>query len=296
MRVAITGTTGRVGAALASHLVKRHEVIRLPRTVCDLASPSSLRRVLDSLECDVFINPAAITSLETCDADPDLAMRVNAEAPEEIAAWAASRGIRVMHFSTDYVFGGQLSGYRTESESPAPVSVYGSSKLAGESAVLAHEGNLVLRVSWVFGPEKPSFVDQIVNAALAGKPLAAVADKFSLPTLTTDLAGWVDRLIESDATGLLHACNPGNPVSWHGLAAAVIEEMASCGLLRQVPEIAELQLRKMESFRADRPRFTAMDTRRLSAALGKPLRPWPVALSDYVRSQYSGLRKTGDCP
>lgn len=291
MRVAITGTTGRVGAALARHLASRHQVFPLPRSLCDLADRVSLERTLAGLDCEVFIHPAGITSLETCENDPPLAMRVNAEAPGEIAAWAANRGVRMIHFSTDYVFGGQMPGLRSEVETPAPVNVYGQSKLAGERAVLAHPGNLVLRVSWVIGPEKPSFVDQIFDAALAGRPLAAVADKFSLPTFTRDLAEWVEGLIDSNTSGLFHASNPGEPVSWHGLATAVVREMAACGIIGDCPEIAEQKLDEMTAFRALRPRFTAMDTCRLSAVLGQPIRPWPAALEEYVRGR---CRPPGD--
>jgi dTDP-4-dehydrorhamnose reductase len=147
----------------------------------------------------------------------------------------------------------------------------------------------VIRVSWVFGPEKPSFVDQVFDDAFAGRPLAAIADKFSLPACTTDLAQWTERLLETGACGVLHACNSGEAVSWHGMAEFVVREMTACGLLRSCPEIAELTLDEMTTFRARRPRFTAMDTRRLSGILGQPLRSWPEALADHVRSRRAGL-------
>lgn len=285
MRVAVTGTTGRVGAALARHLSIRHEVIELPRTVCDLADSDSLSSCLSELDCEVFINPAGITSLEACEDDPRLAMRVNGAAPGKIAIWAAERGVRMIHFSTDYVFAGDSTVLLTEADPARPVSAYGRSKLAGERAVLAHPGNLVLRVSWVFGPEKPSFVDQIHDRALAGLPLAAVADKFSLPTCTADLAGWVDALLDTRAEGILHACNPGPPVTWHGMAQAVIREMVTNGTLSTPPRIQEQTLAEMTAFRAVRPRFTAMNTHRLSSLLGgMTFRRWQEALSDYVRT------------
>ena len=289
MRVAITGTTGRVGAALVKRLGSCHEVIPLPRAVCDLADPESLKAALADLDCDVFINPAAITSLEACEDDPHLSMRVNSAAPGKIALWAAARGVRMIHFSTDYVFDGECTIPLTEDMAARPVSAYGRGKLAGEKGVLAHPGNLVIRVSWVFGPEKPSFVDQVFDDALAGRPLAAIADKLSLPVLTTDLARWTESLLESDASGILHACNPGEAVSWHGMAAFVVREMTACGVLRSCPEIAELTLAEMAAFRARRPRFTAMDTHRLSAVLGETLRTWPEALAEHVRARCNKL-------
>jgi dTDP-4-dehydrorhamnose reductase len=285
MRVAITGTTGRVGAALVKRLAASHEVIALPRTVCDLADSNSLKSALADLECEVFVNPAAMTNLEACEEDPRLAMRVNSAAPGKIALWAAERGVRMIHFSTDYVFGGDGCIPLAEEMAPGPLSAYGRSKLAGEKAVLAHPGNLVIRVAWVFGPEKPSFVDQVFDEALAGRPLAAISDKFSLPVFTTDLAEWSESLLETDASGILHACNPGDAVSWHGMAVVVAREMTARGTLRSCPEIAELRLADMSSFRARRPRFTAMDSGRLATIINRKLRPWPEALAEHVRAR-----------
>jgi len=282
MRVAVTGITGRLGAALAARLSCRHEVIPLPRAVCDLADDASLKAALESLDCGVFLNPAAITGIEDCEDDPRLAMRVNSAAPGKIALWAARRGVRMIHFSTDYVFGGNTTIPSGETTPPAPVNAYGRSKLAGEMAVLAHPGNLVIRVSWVFGPEKPSFVDQVFDAAITGRPLAAVVDKLSRPSSTADLAEWIEAMLGKDVEGLLHACNPGPPVSWHGMAVFVVREMAKLGLLKNVPEVAEQTMENIPVFRARRPRFTAMDTSRLASLLGHELRPWPQALAAHV--------------
>ena len=218
-----------------------------------------------------------------------MAMRVNAEAPAEIARWAADRGVPVFHFSTDYVFGGGNAELRGESDVAEPVNAYGRSKLAGERAVLAYSENCVIRVSWVFGPDKPSFVDQIFDTALAGKPLAAVADKFSLPVSTSDLAEWMEQLIVRKTTGVIHACNSGEPVSWHDMAVAVVEEMAACGILSGVPPVEKQSLSEITFFRAVRPRYTAMATTRLTATLGHAPRPWREALSEHVRSRCSLL-------
>jgi dTDP-4-dehydrorhamnose reductase len=288
-RIAVTGTTGRVGAALARHLAADHHVIPLPRSGCDLADRQRLAATLDRLDCDIFINPAGVTSLEACEDDPATAFRINAEAPGEIAAWAASRGISLFHFSTDYVFDGKLPGLRGEEEPAAPLSVYGHSKLAGEEAVLAHPGHRVIRVSWVFGPEKPSFVDLVFEQALASKPLAAIADKFSLPVFTRDLAEWIAQMIPSDRCGRFHACQSGEPASWHDMACAVVHEMAASDVIPKPPEVARQHLTEMTAFRAPRPRFTALDTRRLTELLGHPPRDWRDALVEYVRFRCASL-------
>jgi dTDP-4-dehydrorhamnose reductase len=282
MRIAITGTGGRVGAALARGLAGHHEITAFTRASMDLADPDRLSRVLDSLNCDVFIHPAGITGLEPCEDEPEMAERVNVRAPEVIANWAAARGVRMIHFSTDYVLGGASPGFHEESEAPEPLSVYGRGKLAGERVVLSHPGNLVLRVSWVFGPEKPSFIDKVLESALAGKPLEAVADKFSLPTFTGDLVGWVRELLDSDASGVMHACNSGEPVSWHGMAEEVLGQAVGLGILGTKPGVAPQKLDEAAAFRATRPRHTAMATGRLTAAIGHPPRHWKLALADYL--------------
>jgi dTDP-4-dehydrorhamnose reductase len=283
MRVAITGTTGRLGAALARRLATCHEVIPLPRAECDLADSESLQLALSRLDCDVLLNPAGITSVEACEDDPRMAMRVNSAAPGKIALWAAEKGVRVIHFSTDYVFDGKLPGLRVEAESASPINAYGRSKLAGERAVLTHPGNLVLRVSWLFGPEKTSFVDRMIDMALAGEPLEAVADKWSIPTFTADLVEWVSDLLEKEVSGVLHACHSGDPVSWYDLTKLIVDELHACGALDECPTVRKQSLKEHGTLRAERPRHTAMSSERLAAVLGKPLRSWNDAVREYVR-------------
>lgn len=290
MRIAVTGTTGRVGAALARRFSDAgHTVIHLPRSSFDLADPTAMRRVLRDLDVDVFLHPAGITSVDAAEDDPALTFRINTTAAAEIATWAAGKNIRMVYFSTDYVFGGQTPGLRTEDETPAPLGTYGASKLAGEQAVLAASPNhLVCRVSWVFGPEKPSFVDQIVANATAGNPLTAIADKFSLPTSTAAICEWISLLLQTQATGIFHLCHPGPPVSWHTLAEFTIETLIPETPRTPRTTITPLPLHQASGFRAPRPQFTAMSTQKLQTHIGThlPLTPWPDALKTYLLTQY----------
>lgn len=282
MRVAITGTTGRVGSALAKHFSGNHEVIPLPRTEFDFSDPLSMAARLECLDCEVFLNPGGLTSLEACEDDPELARQLNVQAPSQLAAWASLHGVKLVHFSTDYVFSGELPRLRGESETPGPLSVYGRTKLAGEQVVLAHPEHLVLRVSWVFGPEKASFLDSVIRDALEGKSLSAIADKFSLPTHTRDLCEWTEELIKHDATGLFHACQAGPPVSWHGMAEVAVDQLVREGRLSELPAILATKLEETTAFRAKRPRHTAMSTAKLGQALGEMPRDWQAAIRDYV--------------
>ena len=282
MRIAITGTTGRVGRALANHLAGRHEVTELPRTRLDLAAPG-FSRLLEELDFEVLLNPAGLTGLEQCEDDPELAFQVNVAAPAAMAEVCRERGKRMLHFSTDYVFDGLKPGLRTEDEEPAPLSVYGKTKREGEQAVLA-AGGTVMRVSWVFGPEKPALPDQILDRALAGQELAAVADKFSRPTFTGDLCEWVAAWLDAGTpAGIFHASNGGPVTSWHGMALEVLAVLAEKGIA--VPPLKALALDEMTAFRAPRPRHTAMETRRLEVRLGKAPRDWREAMRGHLESR-----------
>lgn len=280
-RLAITGTTGRVGRALADRLGGRHEVIELPRREWDLADPTLAERVA-GLDFEILLNPAAMTSLEACEEEPERGERVNGAAPGELAAVCARLGRRMIHFSTDYVLAGERPGLHGEDEAVRPVSAYGRSKARGERGVLA-AGGCVLRVSWVFGPERPAFPDQVLERALAGEPLAAIADKTSLPTFTRDLAEWVGKLIEAGTpAGIFHGCNSGEPVSWHEIAGEVGDFLVKRGRLETRPSVRRLKLAEMEAFAAERPRHTAMSTVKLERLAGGPLRGWREALEEHL--------------
>ncbi len=282
MRIAVTGTTGRVGRALACSLAGRHEVIELPRGCFDLAS-ADIREALGELDFDILLNPAGLTGLEQCEDDPWLARQVNAGAPAEMARFCRDRGRKLLHFSTDYVFDGIRPGLRTEDEEAAPLSVYGRTKLEGEQAVMA-AGGTVMRVSWVFGPEKAAFPDQMLDRALAGQELSAVADKYSRPTFTADLSRWVAGWLEAGApAGCFHACNGGPLTSWHGMAVEVLGFLGDKGIA--TPPLKALRLDEMTAFRAPRPRHTGMDTRRLARLLGEEPRDWREALREHLESR-----------
>lgn len=286
MRIAVTGTTGRVGRALADRLADRHEIIEVPRSLLDLASPDPAGP-LEPLDFDILLHPAAMTGLEACEDDPDLAYRVNAHAPKELARLCANRGKRIIAFSTDYVFGGHEPGLRTEEEKAEPLSVYGASKLAGEEGVI-EAGGTVVRVSWVFGPEKAAFPDQVFDDALAGRPLAAVADKYSLPAFTGDLADWIAGMLSNGfPPGILHACNSGDPVTWHDLACETVGFLHEHGHLPAVPEVRRLGLSEIPFFRAARPWYTAMSTDRLTGLLGVRPRDWRDALKAHLADRIS---------
>ena len=140
MRILLTGRSGQVGGALLPRLQGFGQIIAPNETELDLTQPVEISRILDQPAPDLIINPAAYTAVDKAEDEPELALRVNAEGPGVIARWAALRGVPLIHFSTDYVFNGAGDRAWREDDEVQPLSVYGSSKLAGENAVRAAGG------------------------------------------------------------------------------------------------------------------------------------------------------------
>lgn len=278
----LLGARGRLGAALA----RAWQARAFGRSDVDVSDLDQLAEFLRAQSFQVLVNCTGLTSLEACEEQPELARVVNARAPEVMAREADRAGARLIHFSTDYVFDGELGRLYREDDVPRPVSVYGRSKLEGEDRVLAvNLRHLVVRVSWVFGPDKPSFVDMMLGRALTGQRLEAVADKTSCPTFTGDVAGWLAPWLESDLPGgLLHACNSG-VCSWREFAQRAVEIAEELGWAPAAREVRPLAMKDMKTFRAVRPPHTGMACGRLADVLGCAPRPWPDALREYLGSR-----------
>ncbi len=282
MKIVITGTTGRLGAALARVYQERGwEILRLDRKTVDLEHRESLIRWLGDHDFDVLINPAAVTSLEKCEDEPVLAHQVNAEAPQCMAAACRAKQAAMIHVSTDYVFDGETPEPCTESDPAHPVNVYGRTKLAGERLVLeTYPKAWVARVSWLFGPDYPSFVETILGRHARGEPLAAIADKQSVPSYVDDIAEAFVRLLDlRESGGVVHVCNGGS-ASWHTYGREVMRLSGG-----DPGMVAPLRLEEMTSFRARRPVHTAMTNDKLAQLTGLRMRPWQEALADYLSSR-----------
>lgn len=293
-RVAVTGTTGRLGGAL----LKRWSgpdpaglaVVALDRALLPLDRPDDIPAALADVEFDALVHCAAMTSVDECEREPDLTHRVNALAPAALAEECRRRGARMLHVSTDYVFAGAETGLRIESDPCQPLSVYGRAKLAAERSVLdLLPDAIVARVSWVFGPEKPSFIEQLLGHAATQAEVAAIADKWSAPAYTADLADWLLALLRHpDASGVVHACNRGS-CSWHELGQFALDTATELGAGLQARTVAPLSLADFPQFIAPRPIHTAMATDRLAALLGIEVPDW----RDAVRRHLIDLKKSG---
>ena len=282
MNIAIIGTNGRLGAALAREYARIFRITAFGRNQLDLGKLEQIRPILSNTEFDLLINCAALTNVDYCESHREEALLINAKGPRLLAEICSEKSARLIHISTDYVFDGKQDTPYIEKDPPAPLSVYAESKLAGEEEVLAvSPKNLVVRLSWVFGPDKPSFIDQIIQRARENDMVTAVADKFSSPTYTVDAVNWLRLAWENDAQGILHLCNSG-ACSWQEWAQYAIDVCRSVGIPIKAERVGALSLADMKNFVARRPAHTVLSNAKFSALTGVQPRHWREAVAEYI--------------
>ena len=288
MKIVILGAGGRLGAALLREYRDKFEVTGFDRTQLDLSDLSGVWEKLQKTDFDVLINAAGFTKVDLCETQPDQAFLINAEAPRVLARICGEKSSRLIHFSTDYVFDGEKREPYTEEDEAAPISVYGESKLAGENNVVTAEGrNLVVRVSWVFGPDRPSFIDAMIKGAQERERVDAIADKFSAPTYTHDIAEMLPQFFERDVEGgILHFANSGQ-CSWQEYAQWALDCCQDAGLPLRVSTVGAGKLENMANWVARRPVYSVLSTAKYTTLTGISPRTWREAVSDYITRFYS---------
>jgi len=301
MKLVILGVGGRLGAALLREYRDKFHVTGFSHTQLDLSDLDAIREKLRSTSFDVLINAAGFTKVDLCETQPDRAFLINAEAPRVVAEICGEKSARLIHFSTDYVFDGAKRKPYTEEDEASPISIYGESKLAGEKEVLAVQNqNLVVRVSWVFGPDRPSFIDAMIQQAQENEEIDAVADKFSTPTYTLDIAEMLGRILDDWSRrapapdgpaagrlqGILHFANAGQ-CSWQEYAQWAVECCHDAGLPLKAKTIGAQKLRDMSNWIAHRPVYSVLSTAKYTRLTGVSPRTWREAVSDYITRFYS---------
>lgn len=294
-KIIIVGSGGRLGAALVREWrAQGDSVLGLNRALLDLSNPTQVREQLESLDFEVLVNCAALTNVDRCEQEIEEAFRVNSAAVATLADLCTRKKARCVHISTDYVFDGEKRSPYTEEDEPRPISQYGASKLSGERCLHAvADRHLVVRVSWVFGPDRASFVDQILDRALRHERVEAIADKISVPTYTNDAAVLLRPVLEnSSIDGVVHLANAG-ACSWQEYGQHALDCAAAAGVSLRTEKVEPITLADMRSFVARRPVYTALDTAKLARLTGLAPRPWEEAVDEYVRT-YWVPRVTGD--
>jgi len=301
MKIVILGAGGRLGAALVREYRGKYDVEGFNHTQLDLSNLNGVRERLGTTNFDVLINAAAFTNVDLCETERDRAFLINAEAPGVLARICCDKRAKLIHFSTDYVFDGEKRAPYTEEDEAKPISVYGESKLAGEKNVLATENrHLVVRVSWVFGPDRPSFIDGIIKRAQENREVDAIADKVSAPTYTVDIAEMIGRVLDAWSRrarapdglragrlqGIVHFANAGE-CSWQEYAQWALDRCHEAGLPLKATNVGARKLKDMANWIARRPVYSVLSTAKYTKFTDMPPRTWREAVADYIRRFYS---------
>lgn len=280
MKIVLLGATGQVGRELMRVLPALGDVVACDRTRADLERPEEVVALLARERPAGIVNAAAYTAVDRAESDPDRAALVNATAVAAIAAEAARQDALLVHYSTDYVFDGAAPGCRTETDEPRPLSVYGSTKLAGERAIAAAGcRHWIFRTSWVYAPHGSNFLRTILRLAGERDELAVVADQTGAPTsaaLVAQVTGrFLARLADAPpASGLYHLA-PRGAVTWHGYARVILEAARAHGLPLRVPPEAVRPLATADyPTAARRPANSLLCTAKLESALADTLANW----------------------
>jgi dTDP-4-dehydrorhamnose reductase len=286
-RILLTGGTGQLGTELIPRLSRLGTVISPRRPELDLAAAEATARIV-ALRPTHVVHAAAATDVERCEQDPAWAYAVNAEGTCRVAQACRAVGAWLLYVSTDYVFDGNTCQPYREGEPPAPMNVYGRSKLAGEVRVQALvPQSAVVRTAWVYGHVGRNFVATVLQRLQAGEVLTVVTDQVGSPSYASDLAEGIAQLVARGATGVFHLTNSGS-CSWFELAQAIAQEIGS-DPARVLP-ITSATL----GLRARRPAYSVLANAAWKALGLSPLRPWDAAL--HARLARDGMVKSTQAP
>ena len=249
--ILITGKTGQVGYELERSLQGLGEIIALDRSQMDLADLDQVRDVIRRIKPTLIVNPAAYTAVDKAESEPELALRINGEAPGVMAEEAKKLGAAMIHYSTDYVFDGSKDGPYVETDATCPINVYGSSKLAGEQAIQAAGiPHLILRTSWVYSTHGKNFLLTMRRLAQEREELGIVSDQFGAPTWSRTIADTTAHILAQslatadqqawweERTGLYHLTAQGN-TTWFGFTEAIMADPSVAKKPRLKPILAQ---------------------------------------------------------
>lgn len=285
-RILLIGSDGQVGCELRRTLAPVGQVIAASMTgqagpAIDLLDASSVRRVFAEARPDAVVNAAAYTAVDKAESEPAVAQAINADALHVLAGLAAGAGVPVVHYSTDFVFSGQTDHPYREDDEPAPLSVYGQTKRAGELALLDSAADaLVLRTAWVYGVRGRNFLLTMRNLFRERNELRIVDDQVGTPTWSRMLAEVTAQVMHALFTGavdikqvkgLYHVTSAG-AVSWYGFATAIRDAIGSNCELTPIPT-------SEYPAPARRPAYSVLDTTRFRETFGLTLPDWRQTLA-----------------
>ena len=282
MKVLVTGANGQLGTDLCE-VLRDYELIPLTHKDIEISDMDSVRQAFNKNKPDIIVNTAAYVRVDDCEDEKEKAVQVNGLGARNVAVVAQKLGARLVHLSTDYVFGGEAETRTTpytEFDTPVPLSVYGKSKLTGENLVrhfcLRH---FIVRASALFGIAGSSgkggnFIETMLRLAKESEELKVVNDQVFSPTYTWDLARKISQLINTEYYGIFHVTNRG-ACSWYNFTTEILKLV---DIKTPVVPITSDQYPQ----KARRPRYSVLDNYHLRLLGMADMRPWQQALRDYL--------------
>lgn len=279
------GGSGLLGQALAQALKENGYQVTAPsHEDLDVRDARAVEECVLSCGPNQIYNAVAYTAVDRAEDDVENAMALNRALPQTLGRIARSSGIYLVHFSTDFVFNGKQNTPYDENCVPAPLSVYGKSKLEGEKAILAlnPENFCIVRTAWLFGHGRKNFVRTILDRCALQGSVSVVHDQIGSPTYCVDLAHYSIALAEHKGHGIFHIANAGC-ASWCELAAEAVR-ISGCDC--PVHPISHEEY----ATKATRPAYSVLCTKKFTEATGIIPRSWPLALADYLNLEYQNVQ------
>jgi dTDP-4-dehydrorhamnose reductase len=280
MKVLIAGAAGQVGRALLGSVPSHVELRALTRAQLDITDAAAVRTCLNAFRPELVINAAAYTAVDKAETEQELAIAGNFRGPRHLAqSVRALPGCRLLHISTDYVFDGRATRAYRPRDLANPLSVYGRSKLLGESVVFEVLGAraIVLRTAWVYAPQGKNFLLTMLRLMHERGAVRVVADQHGTPTAAESIARALWAIAERpQLQGILHWTDAGR-ASWYDFAVAIANEGRAAGLLSKPVEVTPITTADYPTA-AHRPANSVLDTDESSAQLGFKPDPWQANL------------------
>lgn len=290
-KILILGSQGQLGKELTYLFSsQKQEYIALDREQLDLTDLEKVHLTIKQIRPDIIVNCAAYTAVDRAEKEIDLAIAVNQHLPETVAKVAQQINSYLIHISTDYVFDGSNNIPYTEKDPVNPISVYGTSKLAGEMAIAEHCNRyVIIRTAWVYGRYgKGNFVKTMIRLGQEKEELQVVSDQIGSPTWTYDLAQAIANIIDQlseKIVGIYHYTNSG-VCSWYDLAVNTLVEIQKLGLSITVKNIIPITTSEYPT-PAKRPHYSVLSCQKITKLLGSPPPHWQASLKlmlqDYIK-------------
>ena len=292
MKILITGSNGQLGNELqkivatgkaeigaVSEEIKNAEVFAMDVDTLDITNLEQVKKVLNEVKPDVVINCAAATNVDGCEANQDLAFKINSLGPRNLAMVAEELGAKIVQVSTDYVFSGVGETPLKESDLVAPVSVYGKTKLLGEEFIRDFSSKYyIVRTAWLYGYVGHNFVYTMMKLGKDRDTLSVVNDQLGNPTHANDLAYHILKLIQTEEYGVYHCTGKGE-CSWFDFASEI---MKLSGRNCTVNPCTSEEYKSMYPNSADRPAYSSLDNMMLRCTIGDEMRDWKDALKTFM--------------